>query len=63
MLAKIKANITKKIKGHYCDCCEFCGRGRGGVGSTVVGCPIGCDDGGGVSTGGGFHRSYDDLTP
>ena len=43
--------------GNYCDCCEF-----GGGDCTVVGSGCGCGDGSGISTGGGFQRSYDDLT-
>ena len=44
---------------NYCYCCDFSG-GDGGlvVGSGSVNC-----DYWGVSTGGGFQRSYDDLTP
>ena len=41
--------------GNYCATCEMCSGGGG----TVVG---GSSDSG-VSTGAGFQRSYDDLTP
>ena len=41
----------------FCNGFEFC---DGGVGSTVVGGGSGCGNGGGVNTGCGFQRSYDD---
>ena len=43
--------------GIYCD--FFCG----GVGGTWVGGRTVCGDCGVVSIGGGFQRSYADLTP
>ena len=58
--------------GSYCDGCEFCGDGGGtGVscggtrvscGGTVVGCGSVFSDFWGLRTGGGFQRSYSDLT-
>ena len=46
-------------KSNYWYCCEFCSDGGGlavGGGSVCIEC-------GGVKNGGGFLRSYDDLTP
>ena len=44
---------------NYCYGCDFC---DGGGGLLIVGLSV-CGDCGGLSIGGGFQRSYDDLTP